>query len=447
MKTFTSLKKLTALGLLAVGAMSTSHAQTTLYNTNWNNSYDNWIVVNDVADSPTWDNRGASDGIEAGNTKDAGSEEWIVSPQFDFSDGSTFTLKFERAQSDNATPAGKLDVLYTENWTGDVATSTWQTMDTDITNGLPVGWDGGAGYREYTKVLVSTSATTRLAFKYTSQSGWSDNGTPDNSDDDTNKNRIRVKDFVITTSGSVSQWPLPYSAAWADDLEDWTVVSNKHASKEWAYKAAGTVFMTDGKREQDDWLISPVIVCSGSNQKMISFKAGWKSAQSSNITLYYSTNYAGDQSTADWNEIEANIIPGSHGYGFSGSSLYNFSKTIDLEADAVTFAIKYAAVTGTFDDSQNEIRVKNFKVEEVTATSLEDKKATEVTFYPNPVREILYATVDGKAQAEIYNLAGQLVKKAPIVNQQINVADLIAGQYIIMINHNDNVTVTKFIKK
>jgi hypothetical protein len=59
----------------------------------------------------------------------------------------------------------------------------------------------------------------------------------------------------------------------------------------------------------------------------------------------------------------------------------------------------------------------------------------------------LYATVDGKAQAEIYNLAGQLVKKAPIVNQQINVADLNAGQYIIMINHNDNVTVTKFIKK
>ncbi|TRX66419.1 T9SS type A sorting domain-containing protein [Carboxylicivirga sp. M1479] len=445
MKTITKIKQLalTAITLLCVSFMA--KAQTTMYSTNWNDGFDNWTVESVHQNTIAWDHRGSSDGIQAGNSLDMQSEEWIVSPEFDFSDGSTFTIIFDRAQSDNASPAGKLDIIYTTNWSGSVASAAWQTLDLDITNGLTVGWNGGDGYVTYTKAIASTSATTRFAFKYTSD-GYDDNGTPDNTEDDINRNRVRVKDFSITTSGSVSAWPLPYTAAWTDDLEDWTVVSHKHASKEWTYKSGGTAFMTDGKQDQDDWLISPTIVCSGSLQKEISFKAGWKSFQSSNISLYYSLDYAGVQEDATWIPITEELIPTTHGFGFATDLLYNYSHVMDLDQAAVTFGIHYAPF-GAYGDSQNETRIKNFKVKEYVATSLDDQTITGFKVFPNPATDILNVTNVDNATAEIYNLAGQLLKKVVVSNQQINVANLPVGQYIIMVQQDDKVAVTKFVKK
>ncbi len=446
MKTITRIKQLLGLALVAIGSMAVSHAQTTMYSTNWNDGYENWIVSSGTSGTVQWNNRGGGDGIEATNTQDTQSEEWIVSPEFDFSDGSTFTLSFVAAQADNGSPAGKLDIYYTENWGSDGTGATWTTLELDITNGYTVGWNGGAGYEPSSYIMPSTSVTVRIAFKYTSD-GWTDpNNTPEDNTDDVNSNRIRVKDLTITTTGTITEWPLPYTAAWATDLEDWTVVSNVHTTKVWAYKAAGTTFITDGKREQDDWLISPTIVCSSSKQKEISFLAGWKEFQSSNISLYYSTDYAGDQSAATWIKISENIIPETHGFGFATASLYSYSHTMDLQADAVTFAIQYAPFK-PYGDSQNEIRVKNFKIEEATATNLNDNELLAVDIYPNPTRDILNISIDGEAQAEIYNLAGQLIKKPIVNNRQINVSELNIGQYIIMIKQEDKVSVTKFIKK
>ncbi|WP_430812245.1 MULTISPECIES: choice-of-anchor J domain-containing protein [unclassified Carboxylicivirga] len=446
MKTITKVKQLLVLAVIVASTMGVSHAQTTMYSTNWNDGYENWMVSSATSGTVQWDNRGGGDGIQATNTQDTQSEEWIVSPEFDFSNGSTFTLSFVAAQADNGSPAGKLDVYYTENWGSDGTGATWTSLELDITNGYSVGWNGGAGYVSSSYVMPSTSATVRIAFKYTSE-GWTDpNNTPEDNTDDENRNRIRVKDLTLTTSGSVTEWPLPYAAAWANDLEDWTVVSNVHATKEWAYKAAATVFMTDGKRDQDDWLISPKVICSSSKQKQISFLAGWKNFQSSNISLYYSTDYDGDQAAATWIKISENIIPDTHGFGFATSLLYSYSHTMDLQADAVTFAIQYAPYKA-YGDSQNEIRIKNFKVEEATPTNLNDKELLAVEVYPNPTRDMLNISIDGKAHAEIYNLAGQLVKKAPINNKQVNVSELTVGQYIIMVKQDEKVSVTKFIKK
>lgn len=447
MKTITRMRKLMLSALLIAGLSATGYAQTTMYSTNWNDSFEGWSVVNDVADSPTWDYRGTSDGIQASNTQDAASEEWIVSPEFDFSDGSTFTLIFNRAFADSEN--GQLDVYYTENWGADGSEATWTLMDEDITNGLSEGWNGGANYVEYNKAIPSTSATVRISFKYTS-TGFTitDNGTPEDTSDDVavNNNRIRVKDLIITTSGSISSWQLPYSAAWALDLEDWTVVDNKYTSKTWAFRATGTANITDSKRENDDWLISPTIICNGDKKKEVSLKAGWDDAKSSNISLYYSTDYAGDVSAATWIPIAEDIIPSDHIFGFAGSKLYSASYQIDLNASKVHFAIHYAPFEAAID-VQNEIRVKGFNVEEVTSTAILDNKIQSVKVFPNPTTSVLNLDVDGEAVVKIYNIAGQEVKTEMIRTGLVNVAELHPGQYIIRVSQDDIVYINRFIKK
>ncbi len=444
-KTITSIAKLFLAGALLLGFTNTGQAQTTMYSTNWEGSYDGWTVINDVADSPTWSHRDASAGIEAGNTLSTISEEWMVSPVFDFSDGATYTLKFLRAWADSEN--GRLDVYFTENFSGAVSTTTWKQMDLNITAGLPLEWNGGANYREYSKVIASASSNVQIAFKYTS-TGWSDNGTPEDATDDSNKNRIRIKDLVMTTSGAISVWPLPYSAAWATDLEDWKAISNKHASKEWAYRAAATAFMTDGKTEQDDWLISPAIRCSGSKQKQVSFKAGWNVQPSSNISLYYSTDFTGDQSAATWKEIVLNVIPDNHPFGLGVSKMIALAYIVDVDAPKVYFALKYAAYKPVDDNvNQNEIRVYGFNVEEVTSTSIHDVKSEKLSFYPNPVQDVINIQVEGEADVKIYNIAGQVVKQVSIRSNQLNVADLHAGQYIITVKQSDTVYINRFIKK
>ncbi|ASW75787.1 T9SS C-terminal target domain-containing protein [Chryseobacterium piperi] len=68
--------------------------------------------------------------------------------------------------------------------------------------------------------------------------------------------------------------------------------------------------------------------------------------------------------------------------------------------------------------------------------------------YPNPVNDILNVTkVSNKANFEIHNAVGQLVKSGVITNNQIRVADLVKGTYIISIKDNAISESIKFIKK
>ncbi|SHF97313.1 Por secretion system C-terminal sorting domain-containing protein [Mariniphaga anaerophila] len=438
MTTTTNITKSALLLLLTLAATFVTKAQTTVYSTNWNDSFDGWTVINDKEDSKTWDHRGSTDGLQVDNELNARSEEWIVSPEFDFSDGSAYSLTFDRAQADNPTPAGILDVYFAEDWTGDVSTATWQLIGEDITNGLPVGWDGGAGYREYTKQISSSSASVRIAFKYHSETGFDEV--------DNNKNRIRIRNFAVTTSASVDKWELPYVAAWASDLEDWTVEDRGTIGRVWKWNRSSTVSITDSKKENNGWLISPAISCASSSPKVISFNAGWNNAQSSNISLYYSVDYDGDFESATWVQVDENIIPEAHEFGLGVSSMYSYSKTIELEAAVAHFAIQYAPF-GEAGDSQNEIRVNNFTVEEGTTTGIDQHKSATLNIYPNPVKDVLNITTVGHCKIDIYNLTGQLVKKTAGEPMQIDVSALTNGQYIITVTQGNEVTTSKFVKQ
>ncbi|WP_415329025.1 M43 family zinc metalloprotease [Chryseobacterium sp. MMS23-Vi53] len=83
---------------------------------------------------------------------------------------------------------------------------------------------------------------------------------------------------------------------------------------------------------------------------------------------------------------------------------------------------------------------------ELLATT-EVKKET-FGIYPNPASDIINITkVSNSAKYEIHNAVGQLVKGGAIENNQVRVADLVKGTYIITINDKNVSENIKFIKK
>ncbi len=83
----------------------------------------------------------------------------------------------------------------------------------------------------------------------------------------------------------------------------------------------------------------------------------------------------------------------------------------------------------------------------VLATNEVAKKDT-FGLYPNPANDVLNITkVSNKAKFEIHNAVGQLVKAGNIDNNQVRVAELVKGTYIITVKDGTVSENIKFIKK
>ncbi|MCS4300816.1 M43 family zinc metalloprotease [Chryseobacterium sp. BIGb0232] len=90
---------------------------------------------------------------------------------------------------------------------------------------------------------------------------------------------------------------------------------------------------------------------------------------------------------------------------------------------------------------------KAFTTRESLSTTEVNKKNT-FGVYPNPVNDILNVTgLSGESQFEIHNTVGQVVKKGKISDNQIHVADLVKGVYVITINNAKVSESIKFVKK
>lgn len=71
-----------------------------------------------------------------------------------------------------------------------------------------------------------------------------------------------------------------------------------------------------------------------------------------------------------------------------------------------------------------------------------------IQIYPNPATDVLNITkVSGNAKFEIHSAVGQLVKSGTINDNQVRVAELVKGTYLITIKDKDLTETVKFIKK
>lgn len=114
--------------------------------------------------------------------------------------------------------------------------------------------------------------------------------------------------------------------------------------------------------------------------------------------------------------------------------------------DYGNYNLKNASGTTIFEGSPfnyNQTRAINVNV---LATG--EIKVDNFAVYPNPATDVLNITkVSNKAKFEIYNAVGQLVKSGDISNNQVRVAELVKGVYMITIKDKNISENIKFIKK
>ncbi|WPO82326.1 M43 family zinc metalloprotease [Chryseobacterium sp. JJR-5R] len=92
------------------------------------------------------------------------------------------------------------------------------------------------------------------------------------------------------------------------------------------------------------------------------------------------------------------------------------------------------------------IQTRTLKSLVLATGEVKDKDTFAV--YPNPASDVLNITkISNKAKFEIHNAVGQLVKAGNIDNNQVRVAELVKGTYIITIKDNKISESIKFIKK
>jgi len=183
----------------------------------------------------------------------------------------------------------------------------------------------------------------------------------------------------------------------------------------------------------DDWTISPKISLAGAAGSKVELYARGNQVYGPdqfNIAVSSTTN------VADFVKVNATpIVPPSSGY-----TKYEFDLSA-YDGQDVYIAINCVTNDGLY------LFIDDFKVTAATlAVSDVNKKA--VSIYPNPATEVLNLNVDSKINsADIYDLAGKLVKSASVADNKVNVKDLQNGTYVLKVNTEAGSTSHKFIKK
>ncbi|WBV61891.1 M43 family zinc metalloprotease [Chryseobacterium camelliae] len=169
----------------------------------------------------------------------------------------------------------------------------------------------------------------------------------------------------------------------------------------------------------------------------------WDLKNSSGTVVYNGGPYTDTPTTGPLPAINTstwNLTPGCYTFTINdsyGDGIYDTGGYYNLKDSSDNIVFQGSPYTTTQTRAVNvlvlgtgEVKIQNFGV------------------YPNPATDILNITkVSEKAKFEIHNAVGQLVKAGDIKNNQVRVAELVKGTYIITIKDNNLNESIKFIKK
>ncbi|MCG2611603.1 T9SS type A sorting domain-containing protein [Flavobacterium sp. SM15] len=105
-------------------------------------------------------------------------------------------------------------------------------------------------------------------------------------------------------------------------------------------------------------------------------------------------------------------------------------------------------VAGNFTSYNGITRNHLARINNVTL-SANEFKMNEITFYPNPVKDVLYLNMPNAISVnefEIYDSLGKKVSTNTLSNNQINVAELSNGVYLLKLKTDNGVYSNKFLK-
>ncbi|MCE3077156.1 M43 family zinc metalloprotease [Chryseobacterium gwangjuense] len=169
----------------------------------------------------------------------------------------------------------------------------------------------------------------------------------------------------------------------------------------------------------------------------------WDLKNSSGTVVYSGGPYTDTPTTGPLPAVDIStwsLTPGCYTFTINdgyGDGIYDTGGYYNLKDSSGNIVFQGSPYTTTQTRAVNvivlgtgEVKIQNFAV------------------YPNPATDVLNITkVSEKAKFEIHNAVGQLVKAGDIKNNQVRVAELVKGTYIITIKDNNLNESVKFIKK
>ena len=208
-------------------------------------------------------------------------------------------------------------------------------------------------------------------------------------------------------------------------------------------KALVAINPNDDNIESEDWIVSKSIKATA-NSKFSFYARNWESILSIypwgkfSVTVLVSTT-----SNTDTNSFEVAMKKTEMPY--YDEVAYNFYE-VDLSKYAgqnIYVAVRSSAEAGKglaafYDDFMFE------HFEGIGGVS--SVKTADVTVYPNPATDVVFINGVEAADVTVTSVSGAVVLKANGVNQ-INVADLNAGIYLLTVATENGVSTTRIIKK
>jgi len=193
----------------------------------------------------------------------------------------------------------------------------------------------------------------------------------------------------------------------------------------------------------DNWAISPAIDISKAQGALtLSWitqvaAAAWDEEK---YSVYVSTS-------PDMPALLASPVKVTETLGQGTNAGTPVNHTLDLTAFIGQPQI-YVAFRHYDSTDQDFISVDDVTVRATSLLAVSDVNKKAVSIYPNPATEVLNLNVDSKINsADIYDLAGKLVRSAAVADNKVNVKDLQNGTYVLKVNTEAGSTSHKFIKK
>lgn len=205
---------------------------------------------------------------------------------------------------------------------------------------------------------------------------------------------------------------------------------------------------------------------SNSSFNMYFVGSGAVNADQGNFTFNLQRDHYGSEITWSLKNSAGGVV--YSGGPYSNTSTSNplpaiVPETWNLTPGCYTFTINDTDGDGIYDtggyynlkDSQGNIVFQGTQYQtiqtraiQVNVLSTGETKLDQFALYPNPATDVLNITkVSNKAKYEIHNAVGQIVKTGDITNNQVRVAELVKGTYIITIKDKNISESIKFIKK
>ncbi|MFC7774780.1 M4 family metallopeptidase [Flavobacterium sp. GCM10027622] len=185
-------------------------------------------------------------------------------------------------------------------------------------------------------------------------------------------------------------------------------------------------------------------------------------------TIVFSAGFTGSAYTEYWSiwidynkngtfETSEKVVAGSSSSSGNLSSTFTVPTTASAGNTRMRVQMKYGSTSTaceTFSYGEVEDYTVNIGASAITtvtgdATIAEESNVFDFDMYPNPTENTLnIRMIDNRSVSyQIYNLMGQSLKTGKVTQQEINVADLASGLYIVEVNDGQKAITKKFAKK